>query len=150
MAKAPEKKHAAGLAPIRLEFITRGLNARAIVIQFAGQAGNKGQKIIAVFGTANLNAIELGQDLQLIPERPQIFKCRFRFSDQAVGPGETTADGLKIYVVLEQYASDAAKIPVVLAERGVFELHHVYGACVDLAMQQPIEIGVGELAHRVG
>ena len=83
------------------------------------------EKIIAVRGTAHLNAIELGQDLEFITERPQIFKTSFCFSDEAASSGETAADGLEVDVVLEQQASDAVKIPMVLAERGVFELHNV-------------------------
>ena len=39
MAKAPEEKHAAGLAPIRLEFVMRGRYAGAIIVQPAGQVG---------------------------------------------------------------------------------------------------------------
>ena len=74
MAKASEKKHGVGLAAVRLEFVTRGLNTRAIVIQLAGQTRKKRQKIIAILRTANLNAVELGQDLQFITERAQIFK----------------------------------------------------------------------------
>ncbi len=52
--------------------------------------------------------------------------------------------------MLEQDARDAAKLPGVLAHHGVFELQNIDPAIVDLAMNQPREIGISKFAHRVG
>ncbi len=50
--------------------------------------------------------------------------------------------------MLEQHAGEAVEVGEILAERGVFKLHHVDLVQIDLPMDQPFKIGIGELANR--
>ena len=51
--------------------------------------------------------------------------------------------------MLEQDARNATKFAGVLSEHGVFELQNIDVMGVDLAMDQPGEIGIAKFAHRV-
>ena len=51
--------------------------------------------------------------------------------------------------MLEQHARELPVSPAILAERRVFELHHVDLAQIHLPMQPPLEFLARELAHRM-
>ena len=59
---------------------------------------------------------------------------------------ETSRDGLEIDIVLENHAGQPIEAAGVLDERRIFELQYVDATEVDLTMDQPLEMGIGELA----
>ncbi len=91
----------------------------------------------------------LRQQAQFVAQRAQILPARLIFSNAPRHVRQPPRDGLEIDVVLEQNAGDVAEPAGILSQHGVFELQHVDRAQINLAMDQPGEIGVAEFARRV-
>ncbi len=150
VAEAAHEQHGQRLAPLGPEFIARGVDARAqSVAHPGGEARQIRQQVIAIRRRAHLHLVEPRQHAQFVAQRAQIFVARLQLLGESDHVAQPAPDRLEIDIVLEEGAGDAAVLAAVLRQRGVFELQHVDALLIDLAVDQPVQIFVGEFVHRV-
>ncbi len=130
--------------------IERRIDAGAIaVVDAAADRRQKGSEVIAILTAADLDSVHFGQQFELVAERPQILPAGLHLLDEAPQIGQSAGDGLEVNIVFEENAGDTSKLSRVLAHHQVFKLQNVDAASIDLAMDEPCEIGVAKLEHRV-
>ena len=150
MPETSQEQHGERFAVVRLKLVAPRVDPGAQVsVDTAGNGRLKAGQIVAVGGTAHLNAVELRKHAKLIPDRAQVFESRLYLRQGAAHHGQLAADGLEIHVVLEQDARQLAKIHSVLGERCIFQLYCVDAPGVDLAVDQPLQVAVGEFRNGV-
>jgi hypothetical protein len=150
VAESSQEQHRIGLAVIRAKVIARSVNAGAHPLtNMFSVCRQIRRQVIAIFASAYLYPIAIPQAAQFKTERPQIFVKSFEARQRALGVSKPARDGLKINIVLERCACQPLETCGVVEQRGVLQLQHIDALQKHLAMDQPFQIGTGELTHCV-
>src|ERR1035437_7822441 len=150
MAPTAEKEHGQGFATARPELVAAAIDAGAQTGPHAGrQFGAETQQVIAVRQSAHLHLIEGGQHAEFVAQGAQVFDARLHLIQDADHVAQAAPNGLEVDVVLEQRRSDAAKLAAVLRHGHVLQLQHIDLAAIELAVDEPFQIVIGELANRM-
>src|SRR5438132_463515 len=96
----------------------------------------------------DLHTIAVGKMLAFVMQGAQVFQSSLR-ARTPVGVCQPPGDRLEVDVVLENHAGQALEPSGVLHQRCVFELQNVNAVQINLAMDQPLEVGIGKLADRM-
>ena len=151
MTEAAQKEKRERLPACTAKIVQRGIDPGAIVvIDSSLQSGQERLEVLRIIFAANLDAIRLGEQFQLVTQRTEIFPTRIEALEDARHKRQAPRDGLEVDVVLKQDARDSAKLAGVLTEHGVFQLQHVNSTQEKLAMDQPAQVRISEFPHRMG
>jgi hypothetical protein len=151
VAEATEEQEGVGLAVTRLEGVGGGVDAGAeVVVETSLEPGEEGFEVLAVIAAADLDAVELGEELKFVTQGAEILKRGLGVVEDSAAGGHGAGDGLEVDVVFEEGAGEVAETAGVLAKDEVFELEDVDVVVVEGAVDGPLDVVGAEFVNGVG
>ncbi len=147
--KPSQEEHRFRISWPRYRFIPRRIDSRPqSLLQILADARQKRRQVFPILARANLHPIAARQHTHLIPQRPQILEARRNLS-RPRSPPQPPRNRLEVDIVLKQNRRQLLVSPGILRKRRILQLQHVDLASVELPVNQPVQVVILKLAHRM-